>query len=148
MSSMQARAWPRAARANRRAHPRKREAFEWYRTELGGAEGVFLNAEPQGTRNVYWMVTAVVSPKLGVTKADLMARLAAEGMDSRPFFHPLSGMPAYESLPTARTARERNVNSYAIAPYSINLPSSLSLTREQARRVSEVFLKRSDRGVP
>ena len=65
-----------------------------------------------------------------------MELLAVEGIDCRPFFHPLSSLPAYAGLPQAELARSRNRASYAISPYGINLPSALNLTREQIRRVA------------
>jgi perosamine synthetase len=118
---------------------RKREAFGWYREELGNLDGVRLNFEPPGTRNVYWMVTAILSPELGFKTVQLMEALAASGIDSRPFFHPLSTLPAYESFPGSKVARERNGVSYAIAECGINLPSSLSLTRDDVRKVAEAL---------
>jgi perosamine synthetase len=118
---------------------RKREAFRWYQEELGPLAGVTLNFEPPETRNVYWMVTAVVSPERGLKKGELMQRLAAKGIDSRPLFHPLSSLPAYVHLPEAAVARKRNKNSYTIGDYGVNLPSSLSLTREDVTRVASAF---------
>ncbi|HWS71994.1 MAG TPA: DegT/DnrJ/EryC1/StrS family aminotransferase [Thermoanaerobaculia bacterium] len=114
---------------------RKREAFGWYAEELASVDGVTLNHETPGTKSVYWMVTAVVDSRFGVTKDQIQARLAERGIDTRPFFHPLSSLPAYAELPEAAAARERNVVSYAISPAAINLPSSLSLTREDVARV-------------
>lgn len=118
---------------------RKREAFGWYQEELAGIAGVTLNFEPPETRNVYWMVTAVLSKDRGIKKAEMMDRLAAEGIDSRPFFHPLSSLPAYADVPGVRTAREKNTVSYAIGDYGINLPSALSLTRDDVRHVAQVL---------
>jgi perosamine synthetase len=110
---------------------RKRAIFDWYRRELGNLRGVTLNSEAPDVFNVYWMVTVVLDAKLGWTKEKLVPTLRAHGIDTRPFFYPLSMQPAYEGFPTAATARERNVSSYAISPYGVNLPSALSLTEEQ-----------------
>jgi perosamine synthetase len=114
---------------------RKREAFGWYAEELAGLEGVRLNHEPPGTQNAYWMVTAVWPPERGLKKTELMARLAERGIDSRPFFSPLSSLPAYAHLPQAADARARNRVAYALGDHGVNLPSSLRLTREQVARV-------------
>ena len=65
------------------------------------------------------------------------AALAAEGMDSRPFFHPLSSIPAYAGTPAGASARERNpVKSYDLSPRAINLPSALRLTEEEIEAVA------------
>jgi perosamine synthetase len=114
---------------------RKRDIFDWYRRALGNVAGITLNSEAPEVCNVYWMVTAVLDPKLGWTKEKLLPALREQGIDGRPFFYPLSALPAYESFPTAAAARERNVASYAVSPYGVNLPSALSLTQEQVELV-------------
>jgi len=118
---------------------RKRETFAWYREELDGVAGVTLNAEAEGTRNVYWMVTVILDATLGIEKEPLMANLKERGIASRPFFYPLSSLPAYAGQAEAERARQRNRVSYALSPWGVNLPSALSLTREQVRRVCDVL---------
>jgi perosamine synthetase len=110
---------------------RKRTIFDWYRRALGNVSGVTLNSEAPGVLNVYWMVTAVLDPKLGWSKEKLVGALREKNIDCRPFFYPLSMLPAYEGFPTAAEARKRNAASYAVSPHGVNLPSALSLTEEQ-----------------
>jgi len=114
---------------------RKRAIFDWYRRALGNVPGLTLNSEAPDVVNVYWMVTAIVDPKLGWTKEKLIPPLREQNVDCRPFFYPLSMLPAYESFPSATAARARNTCSYAVSPYGVNLPSALSLTREQVECV-------------
>jgi perosamine synthetase len=118
---------------------RKREIFDWYREALAGVEGLTLNNEPANTKNTFWMVTAVLDPMLEWPKEKLMAVLDAEGIDSRPMFHPLSSLPAYDGQAEAAVARKRNAVSYRLSPWGINLPSAMNLTREQVRRVAETL---------
>jgi len=118
---------------------RKREVFAWYAEDLAGVEGLRLNAEPDGTRNSYWMVTALLDERHGLDKRELMDRMSERGIDTRPFFHPLSSIPAYEGSEQARAARERNAVSYRISRAGINLPSALCLTRAQVRRVTDAL---------
>jgi perosamine synthetase len=117
---------------------RKREIFGWYRDRL--AEHVQLNAEPPGTRNSYWMVTAVVPDASPVRTPDLMAGFDARGIDTRPMFHPLSSLPAYANHPGATIARERNAVSYALNGRGVNLPSALSLQENDVDVVCAAFL--------
>lgn len=107
---------------------KKRSIFGWYSSRLGHEDGIALNAEPPGTTNSYWMSTVVLDPRLGVTAKQLRAALDERGIDTRPFFHPLSSLPAYAS--TAALASTSNPIAYRIAPYGVNLPSALSLTEE------------------
>lgn len=118
---------------------RKREIFGWYRDRIG--DRVQLNVEPPGSLNSYWMVTAVVPESCELRTPDLMRGFDAQMIDTRPFFHPLSSLPAYEGSATAVKARERNVTSYSLSPRGINLPSALSLTENEVDRVASVFLK-------
>ena len=115
---------------------RKREAFGWYREALADVPGIALNAEPPGTKNTYWMVTVIVDPSYGVTKEEVIDALAGRGIDCRPFFYPLSEIPAYAGTPQAAEAAGRNVVAYRLSPTGVNLPSALSLTREDVERVA------------
>lgn len=118
---------------------RKREIFAWYREELAAVPGLTLNQEPAGTLNSYWMVTVLFPSASGLRKERVMELMTAEGIDCRPFFHPLSSLPAYASSPAAHGASERNPVSYHLSPRGVNLPSGLNLTRSQVIRVCDVL---------
>ncbi len=118
---------------------RKREIFGWYAEGLRDVDGVTLNGEPPGTKNSYWMTTAVIDASLGIPKESLREEMARQGIDCRPFFHPLSSIPAYRCTEAAARARRENRVAYRICPHGINLPSALSLTRADVVRVSEVL---------
>lgn len=114
----------------------KRDIFRFYAEALDGTPGLTLNAEPPHVFNTYWMVTAVLDPKLGLLKQQVAAELGAEGIDTRPFFYPLSWQPAFRNQPSAAGASARNPNAYAISPTGINLPSGYNVTRDVAARVA------------
>lgn len=117
----------------------KRQIFSWYENEFSAVEGVALNYEVAGTKNTYWMVTAIIDARFGITKDRLIGWMSEKNIDCRPFFHPLSSIPAYESLIQAQEARERNRVSYMISPYGVNLPSGMDMTEEKVRYVCHVF---------
>jgi perosamine synthetase len=119
---------------------RKREIFRWYSEALADLDGVTLNVERPDSRSVYWMVTVIFNPSLGLTKEKAIGRLSACGIDTRPFFHPLSSLPAYANLAdeVARAARENQV-AYRIAPYGVNLPSALNMTPALIARVASAI---------
>jgi perosamine synthetase len=96
---------------------------------LAPIPGLSLNAEPPGTCNGVWMVTAIPDASFGITKEELLAQLSEKGIDARPFFYPLSELPAYANHSHAKGARERNPVAYRLSATGVNLPSSLSLTR-------------------
>jgi|SRR5437867_5713380 len=113
---------------------RKRLIFGWYREELHGLPGIALNHEPPRTKNSYWMVTVVLDPGLGLPKEGLIQELRREGIDTRPVFDPLSSQQAYRETASVRDAARRNPASYRIGAWGVNLPSALTLTREQVTR--------------
>lgn len=116
---------------------RKREMFAWYAEALAGIKGISLNVEKPGTLNTYWMISILLDPALGIQKETLMKALSAHKIDTRPFFYPLSSLPAYrKNLDIARAAHE-NVNSYGLSPYGLNLPSALCLGKNEIEFVAE-----------
>jgi len=117
----------------------KRKVFSWYEWRLGGIDGLALNRQPPETLNSYWMVTAVLDPRFGLTKQDLIQVMDANSVDCRPFFFPLSSLPAYEGRPEANVARERNPVAYRLTPFGLNLPSGAGLTEEDVDYVCVVL---------
>lgn len=117
----------------------KRRIFKWYEEELNDVEGITLNYGAPDTNPVYWMVTIVLDPKFALTKESLMEKMSERNIDCRPFFHPLSAIPAYRDTDQAREARARNQVSYRITPYGLNLPSALNMTEGKIRVVCETL---------
>ena len=118
---------------------RKRQIFGWYRERLAGVDGLTLNAEPPDTRNSYWMVTALLDPRHRLEKNEVAQRFDAQGIATRPFFHPLSSLPAFGGSAAADQGRERNVVSYRLSPFGVNLPSALCLDELDVDRVCSVL---------
>jgi perosamine synthetase len=125
---------------------RKRQIFSWYQSELGDIQGISLNYEAPDTKNTYWMVTVVIDDKFGLKKEELMVLMSEKGIDCRPFFYPLSSIPAYRNLEQAKEARQRNTNAYEISPYGINLPCGMKMTEEKIGYVCEVLKSVLGRG--
>jgi perosamine synthetase len=114
---------------------RKREIFSWYARHASRLNGVTLNHEAPTTKNTYWMVTAVFEPALGLRKEDVIAQLRRRNIDSRPFFSPLSSLPAYRDLGGPARWSARNPVSYDIGARAVNLPSGFNMTEALVARV-------------
>ena len=117
---------------------KKRQIFNWYKSHLARLPGITLNAEPQGTLNSYWMSTILFDDKSNLTKIEYMKLLSQDGIDCRPFFHPLSSLPAYAKTPASREAAKRNFNSYQLSRKGLNLPSGLMLSEADVTTVCKV----------
>lgn len=114
---------------------RKRDIFSWYKEALSPIQGLTLNRTVPGVENGYWMVTILLDPAYGWTKEKLVPALREEYVDVRPFFYPLSQIPAYRDTESGGTAARRNGVAYSLSPYGINLPSGPDLDRNSVDRV-------------
>jgi perosamine synthetase len=83
-----------------------------------------MNPEPAGTVIGGWMPTVIFEARTGVTRDSLQAVFAAENIDARVFFHPLSSLPMI-------AARPGNHHAWNIPDRAINLPSFHEMTLSQ-----------------
>ena len=113
----------------------KRKIFSWYKEGLRGVQEIALNNEGTWIKNTYWMVTAIIDSELGIKKEVLVNTMSQQDIDCRPFFYPLSLLPAYKNSPQASDARRTNIHSYYLSPYGINLPSGFDMTPEKVLKV-------------
>jgi perosamine synthetase len=108
---------------------KKRWIWHKYMEKLADVPDLHFNAEPDGVSNSVWITALVFGKRYGLTKAEAMKRLEALGLPSRPFFYPLSCLPAYPGAEA--TYRARNPVAYDVSARGINLPGALNLTEEQ-----------------
>lgn len=119
----------------------KRQIFEWYYQRLSGITGITLNYEANHIKNSYWMVTTIIDSSYGFYKEQIIDAMKERGISTRPFFYPLSSLPAYEKNLSAAEARRRNRVSYDLASYGINLPCGMDMTKKKVAYVSEELLR-------
>jgi perosamine synthetase len=113
---------------------RKRQIFEWYREELYELD-VSLNNPGENVSSAYWMVTVILKPAANMDKQGLLALMSHKQISCRPFFYPLSMLPAFCHCREAQTAAKRNLVSYRLSPWGINLPSGFNMNREKVSHV-------------
>ena len=118
---------------------RKRRIFGWYRERLAGDRRVTLNAEPDGTRNSYWMSTVVLADEVPLDNLGLMAAFDRAGIDSRPMFRPLHRLPAFAGSAMAIAASRRTPVAERLDGRGLNLPSALMLDEGDVDRVTDVL---------
>jgi perosamine synthetase len=94
---------------------KKRLIFNWYQ-ELLSDFPCALNPELPGTKNSYWLPTAVIDKSVAFDRDAFFAHMKECNIDSRPFFYPLTSLPVF-------TPKPENKVSYDIYYRSINLPS-------------------------
>jgi len=103
---------------------KKELVFDWYEEHLNNIPGIKLNPEKEWAKNVYWMVCLVMDKSSPLSRDNLMIRLKEKGIDTRPFFYPISQMPMYRSS-------KINPVAYDISQRGVSLPSGVNLNKEQ-----------------
>jgi perosamine synthetase len=103
----------------------------WYDDELADLHDLLIlpRAVP-GNRHVYWMYTVRLRDQVDLTRDEVMYRLDADGVDTRPSFSPVHLMPPYVTpayhLPVAE----------AIGARGITLPTYSELSRDDVAYVA------------
>ncbi len=113
----------------RGALAQKRRVHGLYRRALEGARGVRLLEERPWARSSFWMIGAV----LDAPAEKVARRLAAEGIETRPFFLGLHEQPVLRRL--GLTTRKGFPVTGRLSRRGLLLPSGTSLTEGEVRRV-------------
>ncbi len=108
---------------------KKRWTLHAYKERLADIPDIQLNPEPEYVTNGAWITGLVFGKSHGITKQEAMDKLAAIGRPSRPFFYPLSSLPAYGGL--REIYEPKNTMAYDISDRAINLPGALNITEVQ-----------------
>lgn len=112
---------------------KKIEIFSWYKAELKTATNIKMNVEKPGYKNVYWMVCVEIINFQEEQRDRLLIQLKEKGIDSRPYFYPVSAMPMYNGSPKPVTNK--------VAQRGLNLPSYFDLTKEEVRYICDELKK-------
>jgi perosamine synthetase len=112
----------------------KREVFKVYSDFLLKLQGVSMNPEKPGTVNGYWMPTVVFAPEKKITREKLQTAFAAENVDARVFFWPLSSTRLFDKC-------QYNPWAYDISGRAINLPSFHDLQKNEITKINTLLQK-------
>lgn len=120
---------------------KKRQIMRWYREALAGVPGITLNAEPAGTTPVFWMVSVVLGDGVAMSRDELCAKLREFGVDTRPFFVPMSELPHLAAF--RRVSREGDSCPVAsrLSSRGFNLPSGTALEADDVHYVAQTVIR-------
>ncbi|KTD24324.1 pyridoxal phosphate-dependent enzyme [Legionella lansingensis] len=95
--------------------------------------GFMLNPQMEGTKPVNWLTSALL-PRANRDERDkLLNQLKEQGVETRPFFYPMTSMPIYEG--------KVNPVSEDLSARGFNLPTFPELTDEMIQSVSETLVE-------
>lgn len=109
----------------------RQQLFQWYSDAFSGIEGLSLNRTSPWAENSYWLICMEFEHwKSEVDREAFMLRLRSAGVDSRPYFYPMSQMPYINANPDTPVTYSRYFKG-------INLPTYLGLNKAKVIDVSE-----------
>jgi perosamine synthetase len=111
---------------------RRIDVYHEYAKGLADVKGISLNRTNDWATNTYWLVCLEIDNATAEVRDAFIARLREKGVDTRPFFYPMSEMP-YLKI---------NANtpvSHKISQQGLNLPTYVDLTNEQIAYICEAI---------
>lgn len=111
---------------------KKREIFHAYSKRLSHHKKIKLNFEAPWAKNVYWMVCLEVEGFDESARDVFMKELKNKGIDSRPYFYPISDMPMYEKARTPIT--------HKVSQRGINIPSFFDIDNASIEYICDTIL--------
>jgi perosamine synthetase len=112
----------------------KRRNASLYKSYLHDIDGIALPPESEECGNVYWMYSVLIENSFGISRDELILRLTENGIDSRPFFYPLSQLPMYSGATS-------NPIADSLSRKGINLPSATTLSPDDIKTVCSTLLE-------
>jgi perosamine synthetase len=115
----------------------KRHIADAYTARLQDVPGLQLPTEQPWARSVYWMYGVVIDEVRGHDAQAVASRLAAHGVETRPFFLGMHAQPVLNQRGVARTGSFPVADR--LARQGLYLPSGLGLTDDQIGYVSDAL---------
>ena len=112
---------------------KRRLIAHWYNEHLNGVKGITLPIEKSYGNHSYWMYSILVEKSYGINRDEVIALLAKNGIETRPFFYPMHIMPVYNKKSTLLR------NAEVVAAKGINLPMFYELEMEDIERITKVL---------
>jgi perosamine synthetase len=105
--------------------------MSWYNAAIATSSSVRLNQVRNWVKSAFWMVCLEFDGFDEGRRDVFMQKLRSCGIDSRPYFCPMSSLPMYKQAPLPISRRKAQIG--------LNLPSYYQLTKSDVERIgSEV----------
>jgi perosamine synthetase len=111
---------------------RKRRNAALYHERLSPIQGLSLPVERDYALNTYWMYSIIVEDSFAVSRDELRKHLKANGVETRPFFHPCHLLPMYQR-------KQKLAVTENLGARGINLPSATTLTTKQIDHIAKLI---------
>jgi len=113
----------------------RRAIFAKYEEAFGEFLGISFQPELEGTKSNRWLTALTIDPdKTGVTRDEIIERLAEENIEARPVWKPMHLQPLFDGV-EYYPHEEGNSVSDKLFENGLCLPSGSNMTEEQLGRV-------------
>lgn len=114
---------------------KKRWIWQGFCDRLSNVPDILLNPEPEGVKNGVWATALIFGKSHRITRDQALVEIPKLGLPVRPFFYPLSSLPAYPGREVE--GRKNNPVAYDVSEHGINLPCALNLTAQDLDKISK-----------
>lgn len=109
---------------------KKKEIFDWYRLYLAPHPKMQLNRTAHWADSVFWQVCLEVEGWRGAERDRFMRSLLTRGIESRPYFYPISEMPMYKE-----NAHHPTPVAHRVSQQGLNLPSYFDMCKQDVKYI-------------
>ena len=117
----------------------KKRIFDIYQKRLIGISGLSMNFSDSRVHNSAWNTVVKFSQSEYKSALYINEYLLSKGIPTRPFFYPLSSLPAFTKLGIQHD-RSKTPVSHELFESSVCLPSALNITRKNQDHVINTLL--------
>ncbi len=120
----------------------KRKIAERYRQALSDLPGLTSMPEADWAESAFWLYTILIDEaRFGLDSREMIARLRAESIQSRPLWQPLHLSPAHRRSPRTDCPTAERLNAQGVS-----LPCSVGLNHDDQERVIEAIRRAASHG--
>lgn len=114
----------------------RKKIFETYQVYLGKYPNLKLNRTASWATNSYWMTCLEVDNLTETQRNKLIPELKKRGVDTRPYFYPMSDMPHLAQFSLGDTPV-----THSVSKKGLNLPTYLGLEENDISLISEQVIQ-------
>lgn len=118
---------------------KKRWIWQTFQRHLSDISDLYFNPEPKNVFNGVWCTALVFGKSHNITKQKIMEEMASMGLPTRPFFYPLTLLPAFGAK--IGEGRKNSPIAYDISERGVNLPCAFTVNEEQISTMSKAIKK-------
>ena len=122
---------------------KKRFIFNCYKKNLISVyDKIYLNEDNKNIKNGCWATVFVLKKNSKNLIKEISKKLKSKGFFPRPFFYPISSLPAYKKIDkNFKKLKIVNKNSYFLNRNGLVLPSSYLLKKTDIKKICNIIIK-------